>query len=347
MRRSHRTDNVVSDPDPLVTALCSLAASVALEDMSETRRSLSALKSCDLESSMFAVVPSNVVACRHAMFRSTTKHEVRSQSYLLKHSTQALSCTNNILCEDIYTTTYGKALPPRSRELLDNVILGLTGNMSRSCSYRRTVHTLCKFKWEEDTIIRVVFIQPELVTSTAHVHQVYHSDLVQARQELSMTENLPSQGNLRVLQSKIEVSGRLAPYIVDRAGANEFSEWTYNNITRSKFMFVVTTLEKQGVYECTKDTLRMLLSFKGARATFVEDPTLRNFSVYIRPESIADRAVTSSNSSVVVYPDGSFRVNGKPSFSYDLCCELRGCFVRAVGSQNLPSLLDTLSGFRN
>ena len=276
------------------------------------------------------------------MFRSTTKHDVRSQDELRSLALKSFTRTEDTHNNDIYATTYGIELPRGSLELLNKVILGLTCNCSTANSSRRTMHTMIRGKLGDTSIIRICFLQPEVVTSTAHLPPHLNDDLVREQTVFVSAPPFPSPGRVRKLSRVSEVSGRLSPYIVEAASLNSVATWSYSNITRSKFVLTLTTHYSYQCMGMTYDSIRIISSFKDPNVSFRYDENLRHFCANISPPEGKGVLGVGNNTSLIVYSDGSFRVNGSPSASYDVCRAFSDCVTRLFSSAMMEVFLKSL-----
>ncbi|CBY01408.1 predicted protein [Plenodomus lingam JN3] len=79
------------------------------------------------------------------MFRHSTKQNVRSQENLRKSASTALDRHRQLLCNTVYENTYSTTLPEPSKEMINNIVVSLTGCNSKVCGKTRRLYTVAKF----------------------------------------------------------------------------------------------------------------------------------------------------------------------------------------------------------
>lgn len=90
-------------------------------------------------------------------------------------------------------------------------------------------------------------------------------------------------GRMRIIRDGIskELSGRLTPYIVERAMGEVEHKWEYCNITRSRFIFIWTGESSQTVLGVTRESMGIMSEFKPPNCSFVRNDNLGSYSVNV------------------------------------------------------------------
>lgn len=267
------------------------------------------------------------------MFRSTTKSDVRSQDYLRASAHKVFNSSASILCDDVYSTTYEMRLPRMSCTVLSHVTLALTGNNSRANPHRRTVHTVFRMSINSDAILRLMFIQPEVVTATIHLEPQYLDLATKSRDSFVSMENHMAPGRMRTIKSgTVELSGRLAPYVVESVMGPVEHKWEYCNVTRSRFIFLHTDDTSQVPKSLTRDSIDIMSGFKPEGCSFVKSNNLRSYTINVSTPASENSSSVGKNSCLVVYFDGSFRMCGKPASAYNVCKVFRDSLMAVLAS---------------
>ncbi|KAH9875773.1 hypothetical protein IAQ61_003237 [Plenodomus lingam] len=136
------------------------------------------------------------------MFRHSTKQNVRSQENLRKSASTALDRHRQLLCNTVYENTYSTTLPEPSKEMINNIVVSLTGCNSKVCGKTRRLYTVAKFNHAGKSMLRMFFIQPEVSSATAITSLAYLSILNGARSEVMDELNNPSPGRISASKEK-------------------------------------------------------------------------------------------------------------------------------------------------
>lgn len=280
-------------------------------------------------------------------FRHTTKQNVRSQDWLRSRAVKALDDDRQLLCSSVYTNTYGAELPSTSVDILDNVVSPLTGHASRPTVDRRSVFTVCVGEYEGYMRFRLCFIQPEVSSATAQTSSVHSHIFARARSEVSKELNNPAPGGIQVSTEKCQVTGRLSPYTVERSGLTGDVEWTYCNASKSRFVYIVTTMDGVSMMSPTRATITIYQSFSVPGCAIVYMGSMSGFKVTASPGPEDQTEKANKSTCMFLYCDGSFKVAGTPQKAYKVCKLLRDTIVRAHSSYMHGKLIETLVPFTN
>lgn len=276
------------------------------------------------------------------MFRHSTKQNVRSQEWLRKRAVKALDNDRQVLCDSIYDNTYATDLPATSVDILNNVVVPLTGCNSFACKERRKIFSVFVLEYEQAARVRLSFIQPEVSSATANTSSAFSSLLNNARSRLVSKLNNPSPGRISTSSEKCQVAGRLAPYIVEESGLSGSVSWSYCNASKSRFLYSVTTPGDVKLMSLTKDTISIYQGFCVEDCAIVYVPTTRCFKVTASPDSTDSGEDPNKSTCIFLYCDGTFKVLGTPHKGYKVCKLFRDTMIRAHTSTMHSRILDTL-----
>lgn len=276
------------------------------------------------------------------MFRHTTKQDVRSQEWLRKRATKALEGDRQILCDSVYDNTYARPLPHTSVDILNNMIVPLTGCESMASVEARAVFTVVVFEYPGSMRLRITFVQPEISTATCNAKSVHGSSMNYARSRILNSYNNPSPGRIAMSREKCQIAGRLAPYIVEESGLSEFVSWSYCNASKSRFMYTMTGPNTVQLMSLTKDTISIYQGFCADDCAIVYVPTTRCFKITTSPDIGDDSENPNKSTCIFLYCDGTFKVLGTPQKAYKVCKLFRDTLIRAHTSPMHSRILNTL-----
>lgn len=281
------------------------------------------------------------------MFRYSTKQNVRSQELLRKQATKALNDTRQVLCDSVYTNTYDMKLPNTSKEILDNIVLPLTGCQSRASEESRKVFTVMVLEYKESKRVRMCFVQPEVSSATGNAPSSLCSVLNEAKSRLMKMPNSPTPARIAASAEKCQIAGRLAPYVVEESGLASFTSWSYCNASKSRFTYVLTGPRSVRLMSLTKETISIYQGFCVQDCAIVYVPTTKCFKITAAPED-DDRSENPNKSTCIfLYCDGTFKVLGTPQKSYKVCKLFRDTVIRAHASSMHLRILSTLCDAKN
>lgn len=276
------------------------------------------------------------------MFRHSTKQSVKSQQFLRRQATRALSNDRQVLCESVYINTYDMELPSTSVEILKNIVAPLTGCNSEPSKDTRKMFTMTALEYYGGKRVRICFVQPEVSSATASTRSSFSSTLNDARARLLQTHNNPSPGRISTSAEKCQVAGRLAPYIVEDSGLTGSVLWSYCNASKSRFMYIVTSLGSLKLMSLTKETISIYQGFCVPDCAMVYVPTTRCFKVTASPEDEDKSEDPNKSTCIFLYCDGTFKVLGTPHKAYKVCRLFRDTVTRAHSSSMHSRILGTL-----
>jgi hypothetical protein len=276
------------------------------------------------------------------MFRHTTKQSSRSQEKLRKGATAALDKDRQILCESVYDNTYCAPLPGTSIDMLNNIVMPLTGCQSEVGGKTRLLYTVAKFDGEEGCGLRVSFIQPEVSSATAVTSPTYSTILNGARSGLMERLNNAAPGRISVSKEKCQVAGRISPYVVEEAGLAANVEWSYFNASKSRIFYVFSSVGGAELMSMTKETISIYQAFAVKDCAIVYASDMRCFKVTAAPEDTDEDECPNKSTSIFLYCDGTFKVLGTPRKSYKVCSLLRETIIRAHTSSMSARILRSL-----
>lgn len=276
-------------------------------------------------------------------FRHTTKQSARSQEWLRARADKALTKDRQLLCTSVYLNTYGINLPSPSVQILDYIISPLTGNASRTDSDRRPLFTVCIGEYQNATRFRLCFLQPEVASATAQTKSAYIHILNSSRSELMSELHNPSPGGIQKSSEKCQVTGRLAPYVIERSGLGSETQWTYCNACKSRFVYIVTTTKAQYVMAPTVRTIQMYQSFAVDDCAIVYMNSMSCFKVTASPSRYDQGDTANKSTCMFLYCDGSFKITGTPHKAYKVCELLRETIIRAHTSGMHTRLMGSLT----
>lgn len=275
-------------------------------------------------------------------YRHSTKQSLKGQDFLRSKASASLLNDRQVLCDSIYDQTYGLDLPPSSIAMLDNVVVAMTGCNASVTKSRRNIYTMERFVYGEELTVRVMFLQPEVSSATAHTKSEHLSRLYESRNRFQKTVSNPSLGMLSVSSEKCQVAGRMSPYVVDGAGLGSSSTWSYFNASKSRITYLVCSSIGARVMCLTKETVHIYQSFCPPECAIVYMSDSKCFKVTASPDSIDFGDSPNKSTCIFLYCDGSFKVTGTPHKAYKVCKLFRETIVRAHLSKMERVILGSL-----
>lgn len=276
------------------------------------------------------------------MFRHSTKQNVRSQENLRKSASTALDRHRQLLCDTVYENTYSTTLPEPSKEMINNIVVSLTGCNSEVCGKTRRLYTVAKFDHAGKSMLRMFFIQPEVSSATAITSSAYSSILNCARSEVIDELNNPSPGRISASKEKCQVAGRLSPYVVERAGLASVAEWSYFNASKSRISYLLSSPDDINLMSMTKETISIYQGFCVRDCVIVYVSNMRCFKVTVAPDDDDTGESPNKSTCMFLYCDGTFKVQGTPHKSYKVCALFRDTVLRAHSSPMSAKILASL-----
>lgn len=276
------------------------------------------------------------------MFRHTTKQRALGQEQLKTRALRHVWDKNDEKCESVYHQTYDRQLPHTSLEILEPIVSGLSARGTVVSPTSRMVHTVGVWTNEQGSVMHLGYIQPEIVTCTASLRVAYATRL-----EDGMEATVASCNNCKpcvVLRhrSSCQVTGRMAPYLIEDCGLVREARWSHVNATGSKFVFVFTKACTTSYMTFTKASLKALEPYAQPEAELVESSDSRSFKLTCEAYRLSGDTRPNRNTCVILRNDGSFKVQGLPSETGIVCAAFRRTIMRISQSAAWGLFLGTL-----
>ena len=197
-------------------------------------------------------------------------------------------------------------------------------------------------EYEGQKRVRMCFLQPEVSSAIANASSSLSTALNSSRARLLKMPNNPSPGRISVSSKKCQVSGRIAPYVVQDSDLSSFVSWSYCNASKSRFLYVVTSPGLVELMSPTKETISIYQSLCVADCAIVYVPTTRCFKVTASPEEDDTSSDPNKSTCIFLYCDGTFKVLGTPHKAYKVCKLFRDTVIKAHTSPMHSRILATL-----
>ena len=277
-------------------------------------------------------------------YRNTKTRTVQSQETLRSATTRHSTGTRAV---DIYQHTYGVALPEASHEIMLPCIRGMTGGMSAPNMSTRALHTVGVWANYQGHICRCVFVQPEVASATCSIP----ASKLQAAQiaKRDITYDIPFAEECRVgppvgrPNSTTQISGRMAPYVVSKARLENVVTWGFANICKSRLLFIVTTMSQHAVLCHTRFSLMLLKNYMPEYAACIYDDNMSCYRITVSPDSDDNSAEPNKNTSLVLYGDGTLKLQCKPSGMERVSMALRESLHAISASRHWERFLMSMS----
>lgn len=279
-------------------------------------------------------------------FRNTKTRRSQSQSTLRSITSRASNSHNS---DNPYSQTYGIALPDASYDILLPTIRGITGGASAPNMNIRSLHTIGVWANASGDICRCAFIQPEIATATCNIPA---SKLQAAKIALkNVAYDLPFAEEARVgpptgrPTGTPQVSGRMAPYVISKASLEAVGTWSFANMCKSRLMFIISDGSSHHTLCPTRMSIMLLKSHMPDYASCVYDDDMSCYRILASPDLGNDTAEPNKNTSLIIYGDGSIKLQGKPSAMERVClalhCSLHSISCTRLWERFLLSMSDT------
>lgn len=246
-----------------------------------------------------------------SIFRSSKTRSSRSQNQLLSRS---LKLKQDYYHDDsnrsIYQCTYDISMPLASVQILQPLMSGLVGGRPRVNADIRDTHTVGLWIAGSSGIYRCCFVQPEISTATASTLAHRYERAKLATHIVSENINGAAPSTVTCHRKRIQISGRLAPYVVAEMDVD--CDWTFANIAKSRFIFICTDDNGSHIVGMTRRSLTILRAHKPHNIAIIDDVSTKAYKITARPVGHIQGDEPNKNTCMVVYPDGAFKVTGKP-----------------------------------
>jgi hypothetical protein len=276
------------------------------------------------------------------MYRHTQKQTVRTQEWLSKRAVNTLDGQRQELCNSIYTNTYERDLPQSSIDMLSNVVLPLTGCRSNPNPHTRSIFTVCTMQYNEHSRYRLCFIQPEIASATAHVPQSYTSMISRVKGRLLKELNNPAPASISSSAETCQVQGRMAPYIIDGAGATGVARWAFCNAAKSRFVYIVSSQKGVDTMSLTKEAIQIVQSFCVEDCAIIYMGAMNCFKITAAPDEEDRGNKPNKSTCMFLYCDGVFKAVGTPHKIFKVCRLLRESIIAAHKSYMHKRLVESL-----
>jgi hypothetical protein len=247
-------------------------------------------------------------------FRNTKTRKVQSQSTLRAATKRSSTKAGSV---DVYQHTYGVSLPPASYDVMLPCIRGITGGMSAPNMSMRSLHTLGVWSNHLGHVCRCAFIQPELASATCNIP----ASKLQAAElaKKNVVYEIPSAEECRIgppagrPNGTPQISGRMAPYVVSEAGLENVAVWGFANICKTRLLFMVSTQSTNYTLCHTRFSIMLLKNYMPEYAACIYDDNMSCYRITVSPDSDTNSAEPNKNTSLIMYGDGTLKLQGKPS----------------------------------
>ncbi|KAF2862370.1 hypothetical protein K470DRAFT_9252 [Piedraia hortae CBS 480.64] len=241
--------------------------------------------------------------------------------------------------EDVYTCTYGVRMPRASVDLLSPLVAGLTGGASVVNADARVCHTVGLWTVGTSAVYRCCFVQPVLSSSTECIPVAKYFDAEMATHRLC--EELGAVACTVVKHNyKVQVSGRLTPYVTDNIETT--CGWSFVNVSKSRFVFICTDDDGSHVATMTRESAAMLRSHAPDSIAYVSDVKTSAYKVTARPAAAHCGKEANKNTCMLLYADWSFKSTGKPDAMYVIGAGFRQALLSIASSRSWPLFVKSL-----
>lgn len=276
-----------------------------------------------------------------SLFRSSKTRSSKTQDQLLSRSLKHKQAYNvDDPDRSVYECSYDIPMPPESVGILRSLISGLTGGTPHVTADMRVTHTVGLWTVGSSAVYRCCFIQPEVssATSSMPAHRYKSATLATHVVSESICGAVPSAVNLHKV--KIQLSGRLAPYVVAHMGTSH--EWTFANIAKSKFVFICTDDNGSHMAGLTRRSLEMLRAYSPCNVALIDDIKTKAYKITAMPSGSARADEANKNTCMIVYIDGAFKVTGKPDCMANVGTGFRTALQLVAASPSWPLFVTSL-----
>lgn len=244
--------------------------------------------------------------------------------------------------ENIYEHTYSEELPDASVDILSPIVEGLTNSSQPVNKAYRELLTIAVWVNDSDSVSRCCMIQPEVASATCTVPLSCYDALLLCKNVVSQRQPSAPECGITVATSVAQVSGRMAPYVIQEAGLNDRSRWGFVNACKSKMLIIHTDSNGPQVLTTTKAAIAMLKAYMPEDTACVYDDAMSCYKITVTPEAEDENSEANKNTCLVIYGDGSVRIQGTPSKALRPCGSFRIALMSISGSRAWPRFLKQL-----
>lgn len=120
-------------------------------------------------------------------------------------------------------------------------------------------------------------------------------------------------------RSTCQVSGRMAPYLVDACNMTYSATWSHMNLTGTRLLFCMSDSVCTKYYTMTSASLELLQHHISGNYTMVKSSESRSFKLTSSPQGCENMESANKNTCMIIRNDGSFRVQGLPRDATRVC----------------------------
>jgi len=288
-------------------------------------------------------------------FRNTKNRKNHSQSFLRSRSVQLMQHTpSGDENTNLYEHTYSEELPDTSADILSPVVEGFTNGLQPVNKDYRELFTVAVWLNDTDSVSRCCVIQPEVASATCTVALSYYELLLSCKNIVSQRHPDAPECNISKANVVAQVSGRMAPYVIQEAGLRNLCKWGFVNACKSKILFLHTGNDGPQVLTLTRSATAMLKPYMPSDTACVYDDAMSCYKITVTPEQGDENSEANKNTCLVLYGDGSIRLQGTPSKTLRPCMSFRTALLRVSQSRVWYRFLRQLAvldvneaGFRN
>lgn len=282
-------------------------------------------------------------------FRNTKVRKQQSQTYLkIKSSTLTVSHES----DNVYEHTYGIRLPSASYDILLPCVSGFTRGMSVPNAEIRSLHTIGVWCSETGVICRCCFIQPEVASATCTIPASKSEKAISAKKVVShaipwANECLITSEPGTVRRSGVtprtpQISGRMAPYVVDEAGLGNVCVWGFGNLCKTRLLFMTTSRASLVFKHPTRMSIMLLKQYMPDYAACIYDDDMSCYVITVTPDAGGDISSANKHTSLVIYGDGSIKVQGTPSKMEKVCTAFSDALFNIASSRSWSRFLTSM-----
>lgn len=280
--------------------------------------------------------------------RNTKDRAQHSQEYLRSKAVKSMHrLAGNTENDNIYDHTYSDPLPAASAQILEPVVAGLTGNLQPVNRDFRELLTVCMWQDGYDTVISCCVVQPEVASATCTIPLSDHAGAVSAMTRVVSAHPGAPQCRLRKMNAVSQMSGRMAPYVVSEAGLEERCKWGFANMCKSKVVFVHTHDKRQQVLSLTRASMSMLEPYMPSNSSCVVDSSMSCHKITTEPGLDGGQDDANKNTCLLVYGDGTVRIQGTPAKALEPCRSFRQALILMSQTKTWYRFLRQLSLLEN
>lgn len=285
----------------------------------------------------------NCVAGTHdRMFRHTTKQRAANQGTLKDSALKALEKQADDKHDNYEAVSYGIVLPWGSRALLNPILSGLCENCEGTDGSRRRLHTVGVWVSSACEVVRLCFVEPDVVTCTAKLSMEHYTMLAASVGKVQAMCNGAKACGVVPHTNVCQVMGRMTPYLIEYCGlTGEVMEWSHLNATGTRMVVSRTQGGSTAYYSFTAASIELLRPYAEPDGVFVKLTNGTSFKLTCSPKGVSTDA-PNKNTCIIFQSDGSFRVQGLPRATGAVCRTFRTCVDKVSESAVWGLFLESL-----